>query len=405
MTSAVADEAIRPKRDEFVWTGWRGPERDGLVPWLPAAFPDQPKIEWTLPLTGDGLAGVAATLELVIVADRDFLDTHDVWRCLDAALGLELWTVTYRAEGQLDYGNSPRATPLIHGDFVYLQGAFGHLLCVELASGEIVWQRDLLADFDAELPIWGLCGSPLIAGGNLIVNPGGPQAFLAALDPATGETRWTTPGRTAAYASFIEADLGGRRQLVGYDKVSLGGWDVETGRRLWELKPAIPGDFNVPTPVVVEKQLLVTTENNGTRLYGFNDDGTIVPQPKARYERLAADSSTAVVIDGRVFGVWNDLHCLSAENDLEPLWRSRDRVFRDYASLIAAPGRVLVTTTSGELILVDSTSADYNVVGRMPVIADDSEVHAHPALAGTRLYVRSASSILCVNLGDPGPLP
>ena len=341
---------------------------------------------------------MAATRELVIVADRDFADRHDVWRCLDAELGLELWSVTYPAEGQLDYGNSPRATPLIHGDYVYLQGAFGHLHCVELASGEIVWQRDLLADFEAELPIWGLCGSPLIAGGDLIVNPGGPAAFLAALDPGTGEIGWSTPGRIAAYASFIEATLGGQRQLVGYDKVSLGGWDVETGRRLWELKPAIPGDFNVPTPVVIGKDLVITTENNGTRLYGFNEDGTIVPEPKGRFDRLAADSSTAVVVNDRVFGVWNDLYCLAPDEELELLWRGRDRRFRDYASLIAAPGRVLITTTSGELILVDSESDAYNVVGSMQVVSDDAEVHSHPALAGTRLYVRSASSIICVNL-------
>ena len=110
-----------------------------------------------------------------------------------------------------------------------------------------------------------------------------------------------------------------------------------------------------------------------------------------------------MVVNDRVFGVWNDLYCLAPDEELELLWRGRDRRFRDYASLIAAPGRVLITTTGGELILVDSESDAYDVVGSMQVVSDESEVHSHPALAGTRLYIRSASSIICVNLEDEEP--
>jgi hypothetical protein len=36
--------------------------------------------------------------------------------------------------------------------------------------------------------------------------------------------------------------------------------------RLWRLVPAFDGDFNVPTPIAVDGKLLVSTENNGTRL-------------------------------------------------------------------------------------------------------------------------------------------
>ncbi len=38
---------------------------------------------------------------------------------------------------------------------------------------------------------------------------------------------WKTPGPSAAFASFVVGKFGGQRQLIGYDKESLGGWDIE----------------------------------------------------------------------------------------------------------------------------------------------------------------------------------
>lgn len=405
-TALLTDSTSRAAavREPPGWTGWRGPDRDGIVGWLPESLPAEPRIVWRFPTTGDGLAGIAATDELVIVADRDVNDTRDVWRCLDAELGLELWQVRYDALGELDYGNSPRATPLIHGDHVYLHGAFGHLLCVELGTGDVLWERDLPAEFVGRIPTWGCSASPLIVDGKLLVNPGGPQAFLAALDPLTGKTIWRTAGREAAYASFIVAEFGGVRQLIGYDRTTLGGWSARTGERLWEIQPEVGGDFNVPTPVIVSRdrgpaRLLVSTENNGTRLYEFDADGRIKPQPVARHDDLAPDTSTPVAIGDRVYGVWNRLYCLDAAA-LEEHWSARDRSFWDYASLIAGAGRVLITTTKGELYLVADDADGYRLIGRLPLIADGSEVRSHPALVGTRLFVRSTTGVVCVELGE-----
>ena len=81
-----------------------------------------------------------------------------------------------------------------------------------------------------------------------------------------------------------------RRQIVGYDKDSLGGWDVKTGERLWRLVPPRSGDFNVPTPVAVHGGIVVSTENNGTRLYRFDDAGRVIPEPAAHYADLAPDT-------------------------------------------------------------------------------------------------------------------
>ena len=47
---------------------------------------------------------------------------------------------------------------------------------------------------------------------------------------------------------------------MGHDATTLGGWDVATGERLWTITPQVPGDFNVPTPLIHKEHLIVVTE-------------------------------------------------------------------------------------------------------------------------------------------------
>lgn len=345
-----------------------------------------------------GLAGLSISGNRLILAERDFADEHDVYRCLDTETGEVVWRIKFPARGHLDYGQSPRATPVMHKGRAYLLGAFGDLRCVNVADGKLLWQRQLLQEFDAVLPTWGTCSPPLVVDDLLIVNPGGPNASLAALDCVTGQTRWTTPGAPAAYGAFICAELGGRRQIVGYDQASLGGWDVKTGTRLWQLVPPTEGDFNVPTPIAVNGGLVVATENNGTRFYRFDDAGRIVPTPGADYQDLSPDTTSPVVAGGRLFGAHLGLHCLDLNNGLKRIWHRDDDSIGDYATLIADDERVLVITLGGELILLNAKADDYTVLSRLRVFNDEVEVYPHPALIGTRLYLRGGTSVMCLDL-------
>ncbi len=82
------------------------------------------------------LAGLSVSEGRLILAERDFSEEHDVYRCLNADNGELLWLVEFPARGKLDYGQSPRATPVIHAGKAYLLGAFGDLRCVNLANGQ-----------------------------------------------------------------------------------------------------------------------------------------------------------------------------------------------------------------------------------------------------------------------------
>ena len=366
---------------------------------LPARLPGRLKVIWSKPLNSRGLAGIAATSKYVLVADRTATDSGDLFRCLDAATGSNVWELTYPTTGAAkDYGNVPRATPLILGDKVFTLGCLGDLNCVNLASGNVRWSKHLVRDFAARVPTWGYCSSPLAVDGKLIVNPGAKNAAVVALDCGTGKEVWRCAGLPPAYASFIVGAFGGVRQIVGYDEKSLGGWDPATGRRLWTLVPPLQGDFNVPSPINAGGKLIVATENNGTRLYDFAADGHIKPTPAASNGDLVPDMCTPVLAGGKLFGCCGSLYCLDAARRLAVRWNGEDDALAGYASVIAAKDRVLVATNHGELLLVDAAAGKFTILSRLRVFPEDCEVLSHPAIVGNRIYLRDMAKIVCVDL-------
>jgi len=394
--------AIPEEKTSSNWPSWRGANRDGIVAELPNKLPATLKPTWsaTLTLPSGTLGGVAVTDQKVVVGDRDALDQKDIFRCFDAVTGKELWTYEYIAPCELDYGNSPRATPLIADGAVFTLGAAGHLTKLNLADGKKLWQILLPSKFSAPSPAWGHCASPLLVDGKLIVLPGGKEASVVALSPSTGEVIWQTPGNQAAYSSPIVGEFGSKRQIVTYDIDSLGGWELSTGKRLWRLVPPETGDFNVPTPVRLENgNLLVMTENNGTRIYTFSKNGEIEPKPVAIYDNLAADSMTPVVAGGKVFGVSEGLVTLKSD-DLTELSVLDDAAFDDYASLIAdLTGKLLVTSSHGELLLYDVVGKTPQLLSRLQVTEDGTTL-SHPSIVENSLYFCSPGKLLCIKLDE-----
>jgi hypothetical protein len=83
---------------------------------------------------------------------------------------------------------------------------------------------------------------------------------------------------------------------------------------------------------------------------------------------------------------------------LKSIWKTDDPAFDDYATIIAARDRFLVTTKHGELLLIDATANEYRLISRQQVFQDDPGVYSHPALVGKHLYLRGSDEIVCLDL-------
>lgn len=317
----------------------------------------------------------------------------------DAHTGQERWRFEYPtvAKESLDFGNSPRATPLLVGNRAYLLGAFGHLHCLDLPSGKLQWFAHLAEEYKVAPPKWGFSGSPLRVEAGIVVQPGAPDAAVAAFHPETGEVVWETPGRRAAYSSGFVASLGGQTQILSLDEAGLVGWDATSGRELWHLSPTHPGDFNVPTPFLVGSHLFTATENNGARLYRFNAEGIPAPKPLAFNEELSPDSHSPVPAGEHLFGLGQGgvLLCLKAL-DLSTQWTTEEPIGH-YASMISdGQSRVLTLTDRGGLYLHETASPI--PLGFLQLPTQRHSLVAHPALVGNRLYLRMGTTLACLEL-------
>lgn len=348
-----------------------------------------------------GLGGIAANDKYVVFGDRDQDDFQDVYRCLDAETGEPIWRVERLAAAALDYGNSPRATPLILESHVICQGALGNLLCVDLHTGNVLWEKNFRDEFplDAELP-WGYCGSPLLADGKLIVAPGAPDASLIALDPDTGALLWKVAGLPPSHGSLIVADLGGVKQIIGHDQKTLGGWALDNGKRLWTIEPHADGDFNVPTPILYANEqgqqvLLIATENNGIRSIAFDSADGTPSKTVSRSMQLRTDMSTPIVVGNHIYCVKNFLYCLDA-SDLSEKWRLRDRALGDYAATFATENYLLVVG-KGELLLL-RTDGTKEILARCKVFDAPQVLYSHPAIYANRMYIRGEHQLKCITL-------
>jgi outer membrane protein assembly factor BamB len=371
---------------------------------MPATLPAQARFLWRKAMESPAMAGIAVQPPFLVVADKTGGTTNDTWRCLHADTGDQLWELTYPAPGEMDYTNTPRATPVIVGEKVYLLSALGHLRCVELKSGKVLWKRDLLADFGGKQLAWGFCPSPMVDGDRLFTGTASNDAALVALDRHSGKLLWKVPGHPMAHGAMLLDVFGGRRQLVGYDIESIRGWDPENGKHLWSITPPKPRDYNVPSPLKFGECLLLSTDDHGTRLHAFNTGGAIRPEPVAKQADLKPEISTPVIVNGLLFVTVNDLLiCLDPANGLAERWRFEDKAFNEYASLIGGNGRVLATTTTGELLLFAAEAQAPRLISRLQVFQGKSgrspDVWAHPALVGDRLYLRSPEETVCLLFG------
>jgi outer membrane protein assembly factor BamB len=361
-----------------------------------ATIPDslsQPlKKLWETPLQSIGLGGIAATPDIAIASCRDLLDKRDLFQAFDVQTGKLRWQVVQACTGEMDYGRGPRATPLILKDRVILLSAFGHLHCVNRQTGLSIWKKDLAKEYKASLPTWGFSGTPLVVDDLLITQVGSRTANLVAFDISTGKEQWRSGTQAISYSSFVYGSPHGKAQAVGLDEKSIGGWDLETGQRLWTIAPKVSGDFNVPTPLLRDDMLWLISENNGLRRYRFVD-GIPLPDAEATQLDLCPDSHTPILLGDRLYVAYEGLHVLDAIS-LDTLWTSDDEHLLGYASMIGNEVRLLILTQSGDLTLFDVSQPIPTQLSSLS-LGTEIDFQSHPAVCEGRFFVRTGQALAC----------
>lgn len=128
----------------------------------------------------------------------------------------------------------------------------GDLVCANVDTGEVVWEMNILNEFDGNNITWGISESVLIDDDKLICTPGGKTATMVALNKFTGKAIWKsvidgTP--QAAYSSPIAINVGGVRQYVNFVHTGVVGVRANDGTPLWGNNASANGTANCSMPV------------------------------------------------------------------------------------------------------------------------------------------------------------
>jgi outer membrane protein assembly factor BamB len=375
-----------------------GPQRNGTVPGIAlardwAAHP--PREVWRRPV-GPGWSAFAVAGGLAVTQEQD--GEMERITAYELATGVARWS--HASPGRYETtiaGTGPRATPSIVGDVVYAVGAQGRVTALELATGALRWSRDLGADTGAVTPEWGRSTSPLVVGGLVIVNAGGPDGkALVAYDAASGAPRWTGGDDRPSYSSPVLATLGGVEQVVVFGHSRLTGHDLETGAPLWT-HPVSNQQPNVAMPLVLggERVLISTGYGVGSELLEIirAADGSWSASSLWRSPRLKAKFANPVLWRGRVLGLDDGtLGCLDPTTG--------ERCFRasryGHGQLLLVGDLLLVTAENGEVALVEPAADGARELGRFR--AFPTKTWNPPALAGRYLLVRNDREAACYEL-------
>jgi len=386
------------------WPQWRGVDRDGrsaetglLQEW----DADGPALRWKRTDLGTGYSSPS------IVTGRVYVQTtrgeDEFALALDEQTGDELWSSPIGKVGKNRGPQYPgtRSTPTVDGDRIYCLSSDGELTCLDSASGEQKWQRQLKEDFAGQYGAWAYSESVLVDGDRLVCTPGGVRASLVSLDKLTGEVVWESSvpdGGTAEYSSIMVSHGGGRKQFVQFVRSGLVGVDAESGEFLWMYEKIIDPDANILTPIVHDDHVFAAGSRTGGGLVELTVDGAGIAEKEVYFNnKLTPGIGGAVLLEGHLYGTTRSgMFCADLKTG-EFKWQNRSV---GAASVCYADGRLYVRGhKSGEVALVEPNTEEYREQGRFEQ-PDRSQKQAwpHPVIANGALYVRDWETLLCFNI-------
>lgn len=230
------------------WPQFRGLDGTGAVPDAQTVASLDLKtgenIKWSTDMPGP-TAGTPAIVGDYVFTTAGTADTNRLLAMgLSRTTGEVLWqhdiAEARKSKSRSRENNHAVCSPAADNEQAYFLFGSGDLLAVT-HEGEKKWQINLVEKFGKIEILWGYSSSPLLLDGKLYVMVLRRQpSFLLCIDPATGDILWKQDRPTTAqgespesYASPIAASIDGKQQVVCYGGDALTGHDPETGKELW----------------------------------------------------------------------------------------------------------------------------------------------------------------------------
>lgn len=395
--SARGDDAASPSAAP--WLQWRGPSRDGFVEgetWPDGLAQDRLQQVWQVEDLGPSYSGPLLTDDLVIITEtRDEATEHVL--AYDRATGEKRWEATWEGAMTVPFfaasnGSWIRATPCIDEGRLYVAGMRDLLVCLDVATGEELWKVDFMQALDSPLPAFGFVSSPLIRGDFVYVQAG--SGFVK-LKKTTGEVVWRTLDDAggmngSAFSSPYVATLNGVEQILVQTRESLAGVDPDDGTVLWQTPVEAFRGMNIVTPTVIDGRVFTTSYGGGSFLFSVASGDAEKPVDLVWRNKVQGYMSTPIIIDGHAYVHLRNQRfaCINLATG-EETWITKP--FGKYWSMVAQGDRILALDETGDLRLIKASPDGFTLLGEAKVT--DLESWAHLAISGDVIAIRDLDRI------------
>lgn len=388
------------------WPGWRGPRGDGasLETDVPTTWnvPEKQNVAWKTPLAYTGHSSPVVWGDRIFVTGADEPGERRMLVAVNRRDGKILWEREVEKsplEKKHKLNSWASGTPATDGELVYTSFLDGKEIRV------VAFTMDGKPEWDVKpggfSSVHGFCSCPVLFQSMVIINGDHDgDAYLVALDRATGNTIWKTPreNKTRSYCTPIIRDIDGRTQMILSGSKCVASYDPHTGKRWWLLDG--PTEQFVASPVMNAGLVFITggfpdkhilaidprgsgkiTDDSHVKWRHLNKGVSYVPSP------VAAGDYFFCVSDGGIAS------CYDAKTG-HVHWQERLGPHHS-SSLVAANGKVYFLDDEGTTHVV-AADKEFKVIAKNPL---GEEAYSSPAISNGQLFIRGAQHLIAIGNG------
>jgi len=397
------------------WPQFRGPNRDnistetGLLRSWPAKGP---KALWTTPVC-EGYAGAAIKDGRIYLNDYDAAAKAHLVRCISLADGKDIWRWSYPVEIRPSHGIT-RTVPAVGQKLVFSLDPKCRFHALDLKTGKLVWQKNLVQEYKSTIPGWYAGQNPLLDGDKVLLATGG-DALVIAFDQATGKELWRAPNPgkdVMSHTSLMPALIGGIKQFLYLSMNKVTGVSSD-GQILWS-SPFIAKMAACPSPVSIgDGRIFVTSGYEaGSTMYRIQKGAsgfTVQKLYDLTSMQFNSEVHTPILYQNHLFAVSSKTRgrftCLGLDGKV--VWQSpvvsgdpgATRTF-DLGAFMLADGMFFILDgKTGMLRLLEANTKQYKELASAQILGGE-DVWGPIALSNGKLVIRDMNQMICLQVGQ-----
>ena len=373
------------------WRTWRGPNSNGITEDQnpPIKWSADENVVWKTRVPGMGHASPTIVGDKILLATADEAAGTQSVLAFNRETGEKLWETEVHSgnlASKIHKKNTHASQTVVsdgtHAFAVFWNGGNVWVTALDL-EGEKVWQEQV-GVFKSEFN-FGFGTSPNFQDGKLFVTcESNKEAFIAALDPASGEELYRIQRpKSTSYSVPVIAEVAGKRQLLTSGAQQVASYDPENGEELW----TAPADWKVSCGTLVWDGDLVFASG------GYPAQQTLAVRADGSGDVVWSNSvkvyeQSMIVVDGYLYGQAEKgiVYCWRCSDGKE-MWKARTKG-PESASPVLAGGHLYFTSEHGTTFVIKPNPEEFELVAQNQL---GNISFASMTMLDNRIYTRVAN--------------